>query len=95
MASAKADAAGAARRASARRSSWSPTASSSATRRAGGRSGGPAARAALEILGEDQVGVERRDEALDLLGHVRLREPPQVDSMSASPSSSCSSSSST
>ena len=43
-----------------RRSSWWPTASSTAT-------------ASLEVLGQDRVGGERGDEALDLVLHVRLR----------------------
>lgn len=28
----------------------------------------------LEVLGEDQVGVERRNEPLDVGGHVRMRQ---------------------
>src|SRR5579875_1713173 len=32
----------------------------------------------LEVLGEDEVVLERGGEALDLLGHVRLREPTKV-----------------
>ena len=29
----------------------------------------------LEVFGEDQVGVQRCDEAIDLIGHVRVRQP--------------------
>src|SRR5436305_9445578 len=41
---------------------------------------GPSPRAAggLEILRQDHVGLERREEAIDLLGHVGLRQPLQV-----------------
>src|ERR1700741_2096982 len=47
------------------RSSSSPTASSPAT---------PERRGRLEVLGEDGVGVQGADEALDLLRHVRAHE---------------------